>query len=447
MTRIRQFHDPKLSIWQSAVEEAVVLKQGAPARLAAAGRPVPIERPDSNYPAVQEAVAYCSAAYAGQAVPGLTAGATLAAPLVSTLGHCSLTALRLAKAILLNNEQDEQRYRDELCKFSDCDPCYVQAAEKYAEYFLAQGKRIPYRVYKNLTDFVLNDKLPAQARVAILGDWGTGQRAAKNVLTQIAAKSPDVVIHLGDIYYAGTTFEDENYFYQPWTQILDLAHRRVPTFTLAGNHDMYCGGVPYYALIDRLGQPASYFCLRNAHWQFLAMDTSLHDINPVQAGQAATYLEDTELVWHKDKIDTAGGRRTVLLSHHPLFTAYDSIEGNDVNLRLYPQVFTFLPSVALWLWGHEHNFVVYGQYEGIQRARCVGHAAFPVGIDELPREPLFPDVPLVTRDSSGKSITLGQTAGLYNHGYVIIEINGPSATASYFQDSDQKTPLYQEVIA
>jgi hypothetical protein len=447
MGQIKQFHDPKLSIWQSAVDEVIALKQAASRAITGNLAPVSIERPDPSHPVVNESVTYCAAVNTGQAPSAFTGGPPPAIPLVSTLGYCSLAAIRLAKAIILDNEQDEQQYRSELGKFGDCDPCYVQAAEKYAEYFLAQGKKIPYRVYKNLGDFVFNDKLEPHARVAILGDWGTGQAAAKRVLAQMAAKKPDLVIHLGDVYYSGTAYEDENYFYQPWSQILDFAHRAIPTFTLAGNHDMYCGGVPYYELIDRLGQPASYFCLRNEHWQFLAMDTSLHDSNPVQSGQVATYLEDTELLWHKDKINTADGRHTILLSHHPLFTAFDSIEGHEINMRFYPQVSGLLPSIALWLWGHEHNFVVYGPYQGVQRARCIGHAAFPVAIDELPKDPKFPGVPLISKDLAGRDITLGQTAGLYNHGYAIVDLNGPAATVSYFQDSDEQTPLFQETIA
>jgi DNA repair exonuclease SbcCD nuclease subunit len=81
------------------------------------------------------------------------------------------------------------------------------------------------------------------------------------VLRQIADKKPDVVIHLGDIYYAGTQFEITNYFLKIWQQVLNLGDKldRIPTYTLAGNHDMYSGGGPYYQLIQQLGQPASYF--------------------------------------------------------------------------------------------------------------------------------------------------------------------------------------------
>ena len=189
-------------------------------------------------------------------------------------------------------------------------------------------------------DFVIDGKLPAQAKIAILGDWGTGQDAAKLVLRQIMNKNPDVVIHLGDIYYAGTQFEVTNYFLQPWQQILNLGPKldRIPTFTLAGNHDMYSGGVPYYQLIGQLGQPASYFCLRNTYWQFVALDTGYNDHNPAAAGAGATFLQDPEVAWLADKVNNGGVRNTVLLSHHQLFTGYDNIANKEVNLRLYPQV-------------------------------------------------------------------------------------------------------------
>jgi len=184
-----------------------------------------------------------------------------------------------------------------------------------------------------------------------VGDWGTGQDAAKTVLAQIARKNPDVVIHMGDVYYSGTDFEMQNYFYNIWKESLDLT--KVPTFTLAGIMTCSAGGAPYYKLIDQLGQPASYFCLRNDNWQFLAMDTGLHDNNP--EGGGPTYLEDTEVTWIADKIQNRGNRRTVLLSHHQLFAANEAICGQSVNDRLNQQLSPLLPGVDMWLWGHEQT--------------------------------------------------------------------------------------------
>jgi predicted phosphodiesterase len=452
MRLLRQFRDPKLSIWQSALDEVIAKNRGVQRASLAPGAPGAApssRRPDITDAMVAESVRYCSARSSGELPVGSSAARTgqpAGAGLLGTLGYCSMTAMKLAEATLLGNQQDCQRYKDELGKFTDCDPLYAEAAAKYAEYFIAQCKKIPYRVYQNLNEFVLEGKLPAQARIAILGDWGTGLESALNVLAGIAAKKPDAVIHLGDVYYSGTAFENQKYFYEPWARVLDLAHTKIPTFTLSGNHDMYSGGAGYYHVMDQIGQPASYFCLRNGHWQFLAMDTGLHDSNPASGGAAATYLEDTEVVWLKDKMDTAGSRRTVLLSHHPLFTAYEEIDGSAVNLRLYPQVFTFFPKVDLWLWGHEHNFVVYGPYRGVQRARCIGHGGFPMGVDEAPSQPRFPQVPLLTKDAHGNALTLGSTAGILNHGYALMDLDGPAARVQYFQDSDSNTPLFEETI-
>jgi hypothetical protein len=228
----------------------------------------------------------------------------------------------------------------------------------------------------------------------------------------------------------------ENYFYNIWKASLDLT--KIPTFTLSGNHDMFCGGAPYYKLIDQLGQPASYFCLRNDNWQFVAMDTGLHDNVP--DGTVPTYLEDTEVAWVADKIQNRGARRTVLLSHHQLFAANEDICGQSVNPHLNQQLSPLLPNVDIWLWGHEHNLVLYRKYLGVL-GRCIGHGAFPVGVTEIPATPEFPEVPM-------EPVRLGLASDgvFYNHGYAIMDLAGSSATISYYQDTDEATPQYTETL-
>jgi hypothetical protein len=447
MARFKQFHDPELSIWQAAVGEVEAKRpkgrqvQDVAGAKAATGRPEDLDSMSS------EAIAYCAQVDSGAPITAATAAHPATEGLIQTAGFCSLTALKIAKAKILGNKAAAQQYAEELAKFGDCDPGYAEAAAKYAEYFLAQQGKIPYVNYQKLSDFVIEGKLPSKARVAILGDWGTGQDAAKLVLRQIMNKNPDVVMHLGDIYYAGTQFEVTNYFLQPWQQILNLGAKcdRIPTFTLAGNHDMYSGGAPYYDLLKTLGQPASYFCLRNDNWQFVALDTGFNDHNPSGGGAGATFLQAPEVTWLADKINNAGNRRSVLLSHHQLFTAFDDIDNNEVNLRLYPQVAPLLPKVALWIWGHEHDFVLYDSYKTLARSCCLGNAAFPVGIDELRKVPKYHDVPLL-KNSDGNPYRLGTTGGLYNHGYAIIDIDGAAGKVSYFQDSDEDNPMCQQSL-
>jgi len=169
----------------------------------------------------------------------------------------------------------------------------------------------------------------------------------------------------------------------------------------------------------------------------VAMDTGLHDDKP--DGSLPTYLEDTEVTWVADKVHDSGGRRTVLLSHHQLFAANEAICGSSVNTRLQQQLAALMPMVDLWLWGHEHNLVVYEEYLGVL-ARCIGHGAFPVGLSEIPAAPKYPDVPMAP-------VRLGNNGVFYNHGYAIMDLAGRSATISYYQDTDEQNPQYVETLA
>jgi hypothetical protein len=329
---------------------------------------------------------------------------------------------------------DLGEYRDRLtAKFGQFDPRWAQCALKYADYFVLRRGTVPYRRHQQLNDFDITGKLPAKARVALIADWGTGLDAAFRVLGQVAAAKPDVVIHLGDIYYTGTDDEVRRAFLDPVQQILRPACPNCTVLSLAGNHDMYSGGHGYYGLLDQLGQPASYFCLANADWQFLAIDTGL---NGRFMPDRPTFLEDTELAWLQAKVAGAGGRRNVLLSHHQLFAAYESVGDGAFNPELRRQLEPLLPQVPLWFWGHEHNFVVYESYHGCL-ARCIGHAAIPV--DFLPMTPKFTDVPVVVT-------ALGHTGGFYNHGYALMDLDGPQAHVAYYQDSNPAAPIWEEFV-
>jgi hypothetical protein len=425
---IRQFHHPDLSLWQSAVDQVVAESTSSVQTLDVGARPIAVQRPDTTDGMVGATVT--AGQYLEQGLSLAKQSAAAGGP-QATEGvgdwakYCSSIWWEIAKAEAAGDTVAEQNWRAQLGRFGTCDPRYAEAAGQYVDFFKLKSGKVPYRVWTTLNDFIVDWPVPATARIAILGDWGTGQQEARALLAAIARKKPDIVIHLGDVYYAGTDFEVDNYFLNIWRSELNLAATR--TFSLSGNHDMYSGGQPYYRMIQSLGQPASYFCLRNDDWQFIALDTGLHDDDAF--GARPTYLEDTEVQWLKHKIDTAGRRRTMLLSHHQLFTAFDSVGGSGyVNATLNGQVGAFLPKVAVWFWGHEHNQVIYKPYQGVL-ARCIGHAAYPVGITEIPAMPKFSAVPL-------ESVTLAKGASFYAHGYAIMELNGPGASVSYYQSSD-----------
>ena len=451
MAEMKQFRGKKASLWQSAVDQ-VVAKRSVAARtasFAAVPNVVHLQRAPQEDAAVQ---------HGNDVAAAINVGAPVAAPaafgVVDTAKFCATTAYKLAeaeiKAHLTGDYSAVTALHAQLdTPFGQCDPKWGEVLAVYVASRLAAGS-IPYRRYTSLQDFIITDRLPENATVVLIADWGTGQDAAKALLAKVASHSPDVVIHLGDVYYSGTQSEVQNYFYSIWQQILKIPKvawgqkltdftTKPATFHMPGNHDMYSGGGPYYTVIDMLGQPASYFCLRNDNWQFVAMDTSLHDSNPNTVDDA-TSVDDQEVIWMQDKVNNAGGRKTILLSHHQLFSCFEKIGGQAVNQKLLPQVQAILSKLTAWIWGHEHNMVIYKEYQGV-RGRCIGHGAFPVCQTPPPFADRNEGVPL-------EDVNLSvDPSGFYRHGYVLMKITGPNAHLTYFQydaETGQENALFEE---
>ena len=82
--------------------------------------------------------------------------------------------------------------------------------------------------------------VPDQMRVAMFGDWGTGLYGAPVCAESIAKDSNyDLVLHLGDVYYSGTSGEVDDRFIAQWPKVPKALNRG-----LNGNHEMYTGAGP-----------------------------------------------------------------------------------------------------------------------------------------------------------------------------------------------------------
>ena len=434
----RYHRNKEACLWQSAADQ--VISQSNAGHALDVDGPVPVEPADPDAPEIAAVNDIAQAVDQGDEIP-IPAGSVDARTLgVSEVAKfCASAAFQLARArvkkILTGDGADLTKFQEVLgAQFGTCDPRWAETISEFVKNRVAKDV-IPYRRYSQLSDYVIEGVPGDKARIALVGDWGTGDAPAKLLLRQVAQKQPDVVIHLGDIYYSGTDHEFQNYFYGIWQNMFGLppvawgakpaARSQPATFTLSGNHDMYAGGQSYYTTIDMLGQPASYFCLRNQNWQFIAMDTGLHDNNPTAS--SVTFLEDSEVAWIKDKIQTAGGRKTVLLSHHQLFSTFENIgtAGNRINQKLQAQLQDVLPDVTVWYWGHEHDFVVYPKFMNVL-ARCIGHGAVPVGFAEIGgADPAIPFEPI--------RLAVDADGGLFQHGYAIMELDGPAATVTHYQ--------------
>lgn len=369
------FRSVYASVWQSAMHRAL-----------SARRKIALRDMSATQPEMSQFTAAFRALQSQQLMPEIDQAGGL-------IGDCARLAAEFVWAETTGNHARASALRTELQEGA-CDPLWVETLAAYLAW-KASFKPPSYVNYSSLGDFVIPLPDKPEVVIGLIADWGTGLDDARWLLAEVMKKKPDLLIHLGDIYYSGMSWEDTDNF-------LVLIHSlapNIPVFTLSGNHDRYSGGALYDQLLAGLNQSppllpyrqrASYFCLRNAGWQVLAMDTGLHDCDPFTVATNLTYLEPSEAAWHADKLKNFAGR-TILLSHHQLFTAFDGGVGKGqtgkslaYNPRLYSVFQPFMKNIAAWLWGHEHNFEVFDPYIGLDKGRCIGAAAIPVLREQNP---------------------------------------------------------------
>ena len=426
----RTFRDHRLSIFQAAAADAVRPAGATP-------------MPDLQ----RAAAAVASFDAAGMAVPA--SGPADVRPEAWTCARLGLDLLRAE----LGGDTAERARMEEILAGSRCDPRWAGTLLSYLGYFGRDGRRrrIPYIRPEAAGPEVI--EIAASTRIALLSDWGTGRRTAAAVLQDLARHQPDIVVHLGDIYYAGTAAECEDNFRLPMDLALDRTRRHVPVYTLSGNHDMYSGGEGYYGLIGRLNdgrwrQRASYFCLRSAdrRWQFIGMDTGLHAYDPFER-HPLTSLEPAEEDWVAARIGEFPGQ-TVLLSHHPLFSAAARIGpgGPDPwNPHLLASFcrLNAMGRVAAWFWGHEHTLALYAPFAGLERGRCIGCGAIPMFVADQP----YSTLPGLRSAPALLSPRLGDDGVTYDHGYAVVTLgpHGP-ARAEYYGVGSRTGLLHAEAL-
>ena len=431
---ITTFRNPIASIWQHAIHKAI-----------SQTRPAAALDLSSTQPEMTQFTTAVDALQSGRPVPQSDSAGNV-------IGSCAKLAAEYVWAEITRNTLKASELEDEL-HYGTCDPLWTIALAIYLAW-KASLDPVPYVRYSNLNDFVIPLPDKPDLVIGLIADWGTGLADAKWLLSEVMKKNPDVLIHLGDIYYAGTADEDR----QNFLDLINASAPNIPVYTLSGNHDMYSGGDPYYWLLTQLNatpsllpyrQKASYFCLRSANWQILAMDTGLHDCDPFTVTSNITFLDPKEAAWHVDKLTNAGGRQTILLSHHQLFTAFGDGIGQGptgkplaYNPQLYSVFGPFLNSIALWLWGHEHNFEFFSPYLGLKKGRCIGASAIPCLKAQNPYG--FIQNPVLQGQTGLPTLAPGMlelsvnSAGEYFHNYAILTLRSPNS-----QIQDSKIEYYE----
>jgi hypothetical protein len=300
-------------------------------------------------------------------------------------------------------------------RFGPCDPGWIETK-------IAEGLAL----LEGRPEFPNNPAPPVplapNARVIVVGDWGTGLPGAVEVGQQMRAVLESTepgrechVIHLGDVYYSGWPEEYRDRFLRYWP--VDRDDQSVLSWSLSGNHDMYSGGHGYFDVLlrdprfrgHRLPDDAdhkcsSHFSLENDHWQLLGLDTGYldHDL----AGDQAS--------WVRQKLRP--DRRTMLLTHHQPFSSFEQVSA-PMLAKLEPAFET--RKIDAWLWGHEHRAIVYERNDAayLDFGACIGHGGVPVLMEGVEIED-HPKVAWAFHESEERD---GDPWGL--HGFAILDFD------------------------
>lgn len=276
-------------------------------------------------------------------------------------------------------------------------------------------------------------RLDPQVRIAVLGDWGTGLYGAKPSAKSIETdQNPfTLLLHLGDVYYAGTRKEERQRF-------LDLWPKRPEAFTRAlnSNHEMYSGGGGYFEeTLREFKQESSYFVLRNDHWTLIGLDTGWTDFD----------IDDEQVRWLEVVVGESTGTRIILFSHHQLFSQLDS-----QGIRLAAKLGKLLAQkiISMWYWGHEHRCVLYDPHPQFGLiARCIGHGGMPqrrgdetnAPAEEKKGDAIWrrlpekkPGIPSALVLDGRNAFIKGKEDTYSPHGYITLEFNGANLHESVF---------------
>lgn len=315
---------------------------------------------------------------------------------------------------------------------------------------LKQGRKHPMLRPTSATP----EPLPKAARIAVIGDWGTGLYGAPRIASSIINDPDDVamVLHLGDVYYSGTKKEMEQRLLNRWPSRPGTVNRAINS-----NHEMYSGGDAYFGmLLPQFGQQGSYFATQNDHWTLIGLDLAYKDHD----------IDDQQVAWLKQVLAQAGDRKVILFSHHQLYSHWES-QGR--KLWQHTEFGKILRSkrIFAWYWGHEHRCSIFDKPDrefGIL-ARCVGHGGMPqprAATRHLPRATnpdfanaewrhspassiagnLLSDVTVL--DGPNPYIT-GEEDKFAPHGYAMLELDGRHLTEKVL-DPEGKV-IYQKTLA
>ncbi len=356
--------------------------------------------------------------------------------LQSTLTDCVLSrAEDLVKPLPPENDSFADfvlREFDVFRKFGPCDAGWVESVISKG---LSLLRSRPKFVDGRAPDVTIADN----ARLVVVGDWGTGltwaQMVGREMAKHVAAAKKEGrevhVLHLGDVYYSGWKEEYRARFLPYWP--VRSAEEGVASWAINGNHDMYSGGHGYFGYLLRDPRFAghngsSYFCLQSSDWQLLGLDSAYIDED--LAGEQGDWVAKKQM---------ASDRKTMLFTHHEPFSAYADLEQPPPMLKRLDKAFEVRP-VDAWLWGHEHLSCVYQPQPRpyLRFGSCIGHGGVPVLLER--NEKPHPEVAWRAREHKQIFENLWQLFG-----FAVLDLDGPGIDIAYY-DQHGGEPVNKERI-
>jgi hypothetical protein len=263
-------------------------------------------------------------------------------------------------------------------KYEQLDPGWTESIAVWLEH-LVLGKHAFNSAMPNTIP------MPDDVQIAIAGDWGTGDwrtnanpAPSTDVGNHIAFLQPHLTVHLGDVYYAGTSDQEQHLLVSLWPG------GSLGAVTMNSNHEMYSGGKPYFQ--DALGSPVfkiqqrcSFFAFENAAWVIVGLDSAYY------SDQEGLYMDGSlypsggpQVQLDFLKAQVAKGKKVIVLTHHNGLS-----EDGSTATNLWSQVMSAFADgagPAYWYWGHVHAATVFKPYGPANvLSRCCGHGALPWG--------------------------------------------------------------------
>jgi hypothetical protein len=277
-----------------------------------------------------------------------------------------------------------------------------------------------------------------QVTIAIAGDFGTGNFGASDspstkISKFIPSLNPHFTIHLGDVYYAGTSGEESSKLMNFWPR------GSSGCFALNSNHEMYSGGGPYFnevvggPIFNKFQSPFSFFALENSNWIIVGLD-SAYNAGALHAYMNGSLGDNAQLPFLRSLAQKGASekKKLILLTHHNGLAETDKQPSG--TLKLFTEVmsaFESVPPPAYWYWGHLHAGFAYKplvDQNGLL-CRCVGHSALPWGFaSDLQKNPKVEWFEQCNAKDPENPLRV------YN-GFVLLQLKDKNLTESFYDET------------